>query len=323
MIHINGNIQDITIGHQPIRNVYAGNDLVWQKEARQKPLILEYELTDHFTVILPFPDPVARTINWGDGHTEETSASEPTHTYENEGTYIVKVYGEIQTISSDSFLSSEIYTSQLRRILSWGDPSLRITSMKYAFSNYTGLTSVSADEYGAFGLVTDFSYCFWSCIALATIPAQLFAHASGATSFARCFRNCSLLSILPEGLFENCPDATDFSYCFTGAWALATIPENLFANCPEASDLYACFYDCKALTSLPESLFAHNPQIRYFNECFCDCKALTGETPKDPDGGELWERAGKEGYPGSISASYCFENCTGLSNYDKIPDNWK
>lgn len=59
-----------------------------------------------------------------------------------------------------------------------------------------------------------------------------------------------------------------------------------------------------------------------FQNCFSRCDKLTGSTPKDPDGGELWERAGKEGYPTSITGTGCFTNCTGLDTYNSIPEDW-
>lgn len=38
MIYINGNIQDITIGNEPISNIYIGQDLVWQKKTKATDL---------------------------------------------------------------------------------------------------------------------------------------------------------------------------------------------------------------------------------------------------------------------------------------------
>lgn len=93
-------------------------------------------------------------------------------------------------------------------------------------------------------------------------------------------------------------DVTDFSYCFS--------------NCPE-------------LTSIPDKLFANNTAVTNFSACFANCSRLTGSCPKDNDGTPIYNRSGegKEGCAIVTSYNYCFENCTGLSDYSSIPSGWK
>ena len=143
------------------------------------------------------------------------------------------------------------------------------------------------------------------------------------TSFNSCFNGCTGLTSIPESLFANCPEITDFSSCFRSCTGLTSIPESLFANNTKVTDFSYCFWDCTGLTSIPENLFVNCPDVTYFSSCFYYCTGLTGTTPKDSDGGELWERQGKEGYPSSIDGFYCFRNCSGLNNYSSIPSGWK
>lgn len=76
------------------------------------------------------------------------------------------------------------------------------------------------------------------------------------------------------------------------------------------------------ITSIPSDMFRNAKNIKKFDKCFKNCISLTGKTPTDEDGGQLWERAGKMGYPSSITGAECFNNCKGISNYSAIPYEW-
>lgn len=76
------------------------------------------------------------------------------------------------------------------------------------------------------------------------------------------------------------------------------------------------------LKTIPDDMFRNAKNITNFNNCFASCLNLTGKTPTDEDGGELWERPGKVGYPNTITSSKCFYECRGLSNFSDIPNDW-
>jgi hypothetical protein len=76
------------------------------------------------------------------------------------------------------------------------------------------------------------------------------------------------------------------------------------------------------ITSIPDDMFRNAKNITKFDRCFANCLNLTGKTPTDEDGGELWERKGKTGYPTSITGTKCFYECRGLSNFSDIPNEW-
>lgn len=76
------------------------------------------------------------------------------------------------------------------------------------------------------------------------------------------------------------------------------------------------------ITSIPSDMFRNAKNITKFDSCFANCTLIKGKTPKDEDGGEIWERAGKMGYPTSITGTKCFYECKDLTNYSAIPTNW-
>ena len=226
----------------------------------------------------------------------------------------------------------------------------KVTDFSFCFYGCSSLTAIPDGLFDNCPDVTNFSYCFEGCSSLKSIPDGLFDNCTGVTTFRYCFQGCSSLTAIPDGLFDNCPNVTNFSYCFHDCSGLTSIPDGLFANCPDVTDFgYCfrecssltsipqdlfdngqnvqsfdwCFYNCRNLTSIPTDLFANCPNVTSFSSCFATCVSLSGTTPKDTDGGELWERAGKEGYPASVSGVDCFRECTGLSNYDEIPEDWK
>lgn len=76
------------------------------------------------------------------------------------------------------------------------------------------------------------------------------------------------------------------------------------------------------LIKVQTDIFRSTKLINDFSFAFRQNQQLTN-TPTDEDGGELWERAGKQGYPSSIDGTGCFTGCTSLPNYNQIPSNWK
>lgn len=91
---------------------------------------------------------------------------------------------------------------------------------------------------------------------------------------------------------------------------------------PDAQSFDKLFYVCSDLVSVPKGFFKNHKNATNFSFTFADCVSLK-DTPKDEDGGELWERAGKPGYPSDIDGSYCFNGCNWLLNFDEIPPGWK
>lgn len=145
---------------------------------------------------------------------------------------------------------------------------------------------------------------------------------------ARLFLQCSSLTAIPAGLFDHCTAVTSFRACFEDCNSLRTIPEGLFDHCTAVMDFEACFENCIGLTAIPEELFDHCTEVKDFNLCFSFCRGLRGSTPYTVVEGKkirLWERSPENGFakPDSSGVTYCFQGCSGLSDFAEIPNNWK
>lgn len=107
---------------------------------------------------------------------------------------------------------------------------------------------------------------------------------------------------------------------FLNCTSLNNIPENLFFNCPKLTSFNQLFQNCTSLTSIPEYLFYSCNNVTSFYCTFDGCTGLTGKAIK------LWERVENgenNGYEGEPDGKNCYRGCTGLSNYDSIPNYWK
>lgn len=122
------------------------------------------------------------------------------------------------------------------------------------------------------------------------------------------------------GIFKNNPNLYRAVHTFAEQ-DIVTVAEDEFSNNPQLTDVFGLFQLCTKLTNMPN--FNANKNISDFRQTFFGCTSLTGTTPADASGYRFWERAGKTGYPTTIDGAGCFYNCTGLSNYSEIPDNWK
>ena len=79
----------------------------------------------------------------------------------------------------------------------------------------------------------------------------------------------------------------------------------------ETTYLGWCFADCTSLKQIPADFFVNIPHIENVAGMFYNCISLTGSAI------ELWNNNKITEYKG------CYYGCTNLSNYDKIPEDWK
>ena len=237
------------------------------------------------------------------------------------------------------------------------DNCTKVTSFISTFGMCTGLTDIPQGLFDKCTEVTDFSSIFSECTKLTSIPTGLFDKCTKVTSFNSTFGMCTGLTSIPQGLFDNCPEVTDFNgvfqYCsaltsipvglfdnnikvndagYIFGWSgITEVPEGLFDKCTDIEYFSGLFAECKNLKSLPVNLFDFNKKAKNFYQTFRDCTALTGESPYtiiNVDGTDvkvhLYERSSyPEYFTAPTVSSICFQNCTGLSDYDNIPANWK
>lgn len=279
-------------------------------------------------------------VEWGDdcdlSFINNQNLDQSWHRYTKAGVYRIRILGTFPCLKGNPIPSSSKY---LVKIVQWGKTHFQ--TFFSAFYGCEALTSIPAgipdvaDYTGVFKACTSltslpdglFSKCFSaltfrhtfnSCTGLKTLPPNLFADCHNAVSFLGTFQTAGLVS-LPYGLFKNCTSAQDFTSVFS--WTdLQTIPEDLFQDCVNAQSFGAAF-TFTSLTSIPPTLFDHTSNATDFSDAFRFCTSLSGPTPQT-NGLELWERAGRTGYPSKINGSYCFEECSRLSTYESIPLEW-
>lgn len=130
---------------------------------------------------------------------------------------------------------------------------------------------------------------------------------TGLESVAMLFWGCSNITSIPEDLFASCTDLIWFDAAFEET-GITSIPADLFRYNTSAFAFDRVF-STTPITSIPADLFTYNTSAVAFQYSFYNCTSLTGNAP------ELWNKTGAYG-------GKCFWNCTGLSNYSSIPDNW-
>jgi hypothetical protein len=181
------------------------------------------------------------------------------------------------------------------------------------------------------GTSSIFSTMFSYCSSLSSLPAgfTLPAVPNGTSSiFYRMFYNCSSLSGLPAGFtLPEVPNGTSsiFSYMFYGCSSLGSLPAGFtLPAVPNGGHLIfdSMFYNCGSLAANINDLIS-GPIMNaarlngFYNmlKTFCNCSSLTGSALT----------AISIGFGGATPSDdrSTFEGCTGLSDYNSIPANWR
>ena len=172
-----------------------------------------------------------------------------------------------------------------------------------------------------------FNQTFWGCETLTSIPQGLFDYNMKATNFDYTFAMCTALNSIPEGLFNNCIEIGWFHGTFENCSSLTAIPQDVFKNCTKVVRFTNTFFRCSSLTDIPQGLFDDCTKVTGFQNTFSGCKALTGESPYTLINGQkvhLYERVNyPEYFTAPTSTALSFYNCTGLTDYNEIPADWK
>lgn len=237
---------------------------VWIYKIPPIPMMIEYNvLADNLSVQLPISGNVNCDIEWGDGSKESVNSNYPTHSYIRAGVYVVKIVGDFNRLYRGS--------TNISKILNWGNSNMSLVTVEQAFSSYVNLTEVAGDEFGVLSRVQSFLRTFFNCSGLTTVSENLFKYCNAATNFSGTFLNCTSLSAITDNLFINCYNATNFSQVFQGCKSLTNIPNNLFANCINATNFNNIFNGCSNLISIPEDLFMNNVNVTNFGFTFASC----------------------------------------------------
>lgn len=290
----------------------------------EKMLLLVTTTDTNLTIKLPLTGTVNCTIDWGDDTSETVTDSYPTHTYIKTGSFLVMISGTVTALHSGDLNESE--RTGLTGVSNWGNTGL--TTMYQAFKGCTQLSYLSTmNESGFPESITSFYETFTDCSSLTEIPSGLFDNCTQVTAFTNTFAGCSGLTVIPVGLFDHCTEVTSFNSTFMGCSALTEIPTGLFNNCLYVKDFIATFQNCENIGEIPSGLFDHCTRIHNLLLTFAGCTSLQGESPYSVLDGKkvhLYERMEHTAnFTVPDAYAFCFSGCTGLSDFNDIPDEWK
>lgn len=140
------------------------------------------------------------------------------------------------------------------------------------------------------------------------------------------FKDCTSLEAVPPHIFDFSSAVKDLNSCFFNCTSLKEIPHGIFYDFTAVTDFFCCFYNCTSLKAIPAGLFDSCTSVTDFSGCFWHCRSLTGETPSTMVGEKkvkFWNRHPGNGFAKITNYKDCFSDCTKLSDYAEIPDDWK
>lgn len=196
-------------------------------------------------------------VDWGDGSVEKYNSSNVSHTYASNGTKIVRIYGQCEGWDFSAVTADR---AKLTDITQWGD--FHTGGNDKAFSNCTGLTTITATDQPNFEDFPDISFFFYECanlvggidhwdVSSVTSMRYMFLAAtsfnddisswnvSNVTNMHMMFRLAS--SFNQDISSWNVSSVTDMSYMFNGAtsfnqdispWNVSSVTDmnNMFRN---------------------------------------------------------------------------------------------
>ncbi len=277
------------------------------------------------------------TIDWGDGSKETISRTTTdtkekiySHTYASAGTYEIKFagtptgYPSKLTSAVSGERHSQVAVIQFRDPYNTSTSKCNIASVSGKFGSlFPTLTSALTGS----DVQPGFKSTFSKCAQLTEIPSDLFDGVSGAPidgMFQETFADSGLTDI-PDGLFSGISGeltANLFAFTFAGT-PIESIPAGLFAglsgNVPPYT-FWGTFYGCSNLAAIPVGLFDGVTVLEAgtmaFGSTFADCVNLSGPSAQMSDGTYLYNLDGFT----DMESRGTYENCTGLSDYDDMPD---
>lgn len=300
---------------------------LWTSEAMVLTVKVGEE-TDNMTR-LPFYDIDANfgnamincIVDWGDGTLQHVLTAVPSHQYEAPGTYVVRIYGTVESFATNVY---ELGTDQdmkntIIAINNWGNTGVR--SLKNAFAACRNLEHVAEPGENSFAELTSVYYAFSTCESLTEIPAGLFAKAPKLNEAYGVFQSTTNLTAVPDSLFAGRDQLTRITRAFWRS-GVQSIGKDVLAGCTALDDVGQAFYQTVNLTSIPNDIFDDSRNITRFSNVFNGCTALEGESPYTIVEGEKVHLYERENYPDIFATprtiTNAFLNSTGLSDYDAI-----
>lgn len=281
-------------------------------------------------------------IDWGDGIIEDLNETDNTisvtHTYTT-GTYIIRLeqYHAMLNFSAGTYDSIIRMLYMSPNIITYENMFLGCTKLiEIADTCIIQSAHPAVDANGNYIYHngnqifhnTNSMCMFDGCTSLRAIYgnytisfncSQNYSYQQGNYNNVRIFCNCTSLEIIQPTL--------DFSYCthihdvFNNCSQLHTLNLNTLPDC--LIDAGHMFYECNNLSLDISNLFSSNgignhnlanSSPIWIENMFQNCYYIYGDAPAYI----LWE-SGKD----NIMGYGMFKGCTGLNNYDNIPEQWK
>ena len=311
-----------------------------------KPFITEWTVEAGDSITLPIGGTCNFTVDYGDGSEKlkVTSATDEDriHTYENAGTYTVKIKGKCENFS---FYQISVSKDKITKIVQWGNIGVKGISF-FKCKNLKG--PLPEPSKNSFKETTSMQRLFWHCTSLdGEIPEKFLYNCKNVTDIAGAFestkvsgnisedlfKDCENVQYLesffyscrnitgdiPEKLFSPCRKLKNVGYFFINTNVTGEIPENLFSNCPELNNVCAVFFSCRNLNgSIPKNLFKYNTKLVNCEQVFRFCSNISGEIPEElfancPDITSV--NAAFEGTKVTNIPQNLFANCNKISNF--------
>lgn len=138
-------------------------------------------------------------------------------------------------------------------------------------------------------------------------------------------------SIPLDGLFESssiktapsliiAPKTTSMKRGFANCGELTSVPSTLFGRLETLERFDEMFLNNISLVELPTTMDLPKT-ITSYNSAFKGLPLVTGQAPTNSNGTNLWELAGRDGYPAEIDGTNCFANSL-FANITEIPKSW-
>ena len=231
-----------------------------------RKFITEWTVGEETTITLPIYKAPNITIEWGDGTKEECTTIKPTHTYTNEGTYIIKISGKMPDWTFYNVTTSKDYITGIKQ---WGNTNLTSVSFN-GCTNLEGTIPAPNIEEG-FKNITNIQWLFSGCAKIQELE-EGFTIPSGVTTMPATFSECSGLTSLPKG-FTIPSGVTGMNSTFRGCSSIIRLPKG-FTIPSGVTNMTGTFERCSSLTSLPEG-FIIPSGVTNVKNMFYKCSSLT------------------------------------------------
>ncbi len=222
------------------------------------------------------------------------------------------------------FLNCKALTAVPARM--FGANTTTITLMSI-FEGCDKLTTIAPDAFEKMISCTlNLTNAFRYCVNLQAVPDALFANTAKVSSYSSIFEGCTALTTVGNEVF-NCANTSSLGSVFLNCSSLETIGAKPFINTSKVSMLPNLFNGCERLKGVAVSIFDEFPALTSIMQLFAGCRSMTGESPYTIVNGvkyHLYERTLENvtasGFKALTNSTRSFRGCTGLADYDKIPD---